>query len=58
MKAYIDKDEWYPVYSIDGTESYNHGIIDIPDDKYKEWDFVFKEFQRIQDEIKQLLKDA
>jgi hypothetical protein len=58
MKVHIYKDEWYPVYSMITDDPWNSEYVDLPEDKYKEWDRVFKEFQRIQYEIKQLLKDA
>jgi hypothetical protein len=55
MKVNIDSDEWYPVYSIiTGEDIYESEVIEIPDEKVKQIQKVFKEFQEIQEYLKKL----
>lgn len=45
MKTNIEQDEWYPVYvcSSQGDQSY-----DIPDDVYKKYQRILREFLKMQ----------
>lgn len=57
MKFFIDHDEWYPVYEIctNLEKNYYHdGIIEIPDEKFKEYQEIFDKFEKVQAELCEL----
>lgn len=49
MKARIDIDEWYPVYSV-GDDSFGEEA-EVPDELVARWKACLKEFNIIQDEL-------
>ena len=56
MKGYIDKDEWYPVFSVskDNTWDNGTGVVEIPDELYEKYRKNMDEFGDIQVELRHL----
>jgi hypothetical protein len=49
MKCIIDKDEWWPVFSIyTHYNSNDYGINDIPDDLFEKYQTTLEEWKEIQ----------
>ncbi len=59
MKAEIEKTEWYPVYVI-STFSTNRNINnhEIPEALYKSYKSALKRFDKIQDELEKIYREA
>jgi len=56
LKAIIDEEELYPVYLLTTEiDEYNKDYVkDIPDDLYSRYTKNWAEFQKIQDELREL----
>ena len=55
MKAIIDKDEWYPCYSIIAEDMECYGTpVEVPDELAKRYNECMEEFWKIQTELKEL----
>ena len=66
MKAWVDHDEWYPVFTIDnGTKSAKYNLnpwgkeVEVTPELYAECERVFAEFAAVQKQLSALrgLKD-
>lgn len=51
MKITIDREEWYPVYTIDREPSKREKPIEVPDEIVERWERIEVEFHKVQDEI-------
>jgi len=56
MKAYIDKDEWYPVYTVDEERSYMADEIEVDEEAMRRWHRAHLEFNKAQDEMEAAYK--
>jgi len=55
MKCWLDRNEWWPVYTLDGA---GYGKeIDIPDDFYNQYLEVMDKMFDIQEELQKLYKN-
>lgn len=54
MKRKIDVDEWYPVYSLRGLDSYGGHEIEVTEDQVAHWESAAEVFAKAQDEMGEL----
>lgn len=52
--VHIDKDEWWPVYAIQETDSQHPGNLELIDSDYKKIMRIQNEFRRLQEQLKEL----
>ena len=56
MKAYVDKDEWYPVFVIEPLESTPRtwcDAVEVPDELVAEYKAVVDAFDNVQRKLKE-----
>ena len=59
MKVYLDKDEWYPVYSasLDKDTAYPEYVFDVPEETFSRWSRIQDQFEEIQKEMARLVEE-
>lgn len=58
MKVKIDRDEWYPVYSVHSVHDQYGDEIEVDDLTAERWRRVTAEFESIQDEMDEAWRKA
>lgn len=53
IKVVVSEDSWYPVYTLDRSISPLEDTIEIPDAIYDRYVRILREFNDMQDEIRQ-----
>lgn len=57
MKCHVDRDEWYPVYSLYEDNTWGEEI-DIPRELFEEWVGVLSKFEDLQLRLQELYKEV
>lgn len=58
MKVYIDKDERYPDYGVSSEPTSSpDGVLEVPEAVFKKWRRIAAAYERMQEEIKKLMKE-
>jgi hypothetical protein len=53
IKVTVTEDSWYPVYTLDKSSSVLDDTIEIPEAIYSRYLKIMKDFEDMQDEIRQ-----
>ena len=58
MRVFVDFDEVFPFYFASDKKIYGSLSVDISEEEYKEIDRIQKEFEKLQEKLKELFDKA